>query len=212
MERLHNNQPVSRSLLEGDPVETAPRLLGHVLANGLTGTAGIIVEVEAYRQDDPASHSFRGRTRRTEVMFGPAGFAYVYLIYGVHECFNIVCGPEGEGAAILVRALEPVTGWEEMWRRRYPELPLPVGGDRAGAGSRRGRELTAGPGRVCQALGISRARHQGVDLCGGSALTVYAPLRPLPRQQIAAGTRIGISRSKENPWRFWISGNRFVSR
>src|SRR5215813_2622705 len=124
----------------------APDLIGATLLFGNAG--GVIVEVEAYHHTDPAAHSFRGRTERNAVMFGPPGFAYVYRSYGIHWCLNFVCEPEGSASAVLIRALEPLEGLASMRRRR---------------GLREERLLCSGPGRVCEALGITRA-HNGLPL------------------------------------------------
>jgi DNA-3-methyladenine glycosylase len=154
-----------------------------------------IVEAEAYQEDDPASHSFRGRTNRTEVMFGPPGHAYVYFTYGMHHCMNVVTGATGEGSAVLLRAAEPLEGLEEMARRRGTNDP---------------RALCSGPGRLCQALGIDRAEN-GLDLVRGRLLWLLegAPVAP---STINVGPRVGITSGTERPWRFSVQGDRFVSR
>jgi DNA-3-methyladenine glycosylase len=148
------------------------------------GVGGPIVETEAYRHDDPASHSFRGRTARNGAMFGPPGTLYVYRSYGIHWCLNIVCGPEGVADAVLVRALEPEHGIELMRARR-------------------GREpLTAGPGNVGQALAASP------ELNGASA-HLFPPARP---RRVVRTTRIGLTRAVERPWRFLDPDSAWVSR
>lgn len=152
-----------------------------------------IVETEAYDQTDAASHSYKGRTPRTDIMFGPAGHLYVYFTYGMHYCCNIVVGEEGYGAAVLIRAVEPLTNEAILQRRR---------------GGKTGSELTNGPAKLCQALGIDR-RLNGHDLR-------TAPLRliikPSVKEEIISTTRIGISQAKEVPWRYYVSGNRYISR
>ncbi len=176
-----------------------------VVARGLIGATlvrrdgdgaigGVIVEVEAYLgAGDPASHAFRGETARNRVMFGPPGHAYVYFVYGMHHCMNVVTGPAGEAQAVLVRALAPSVGLA-LWRERRPDLPL------ARAGS--------GPGRLARALGLSRA-DDGLDLVG-PALSIRPRRGPPP--PVACGPRIGIRRAREAPWRFWWAGHPAVSR
>lgn len=168
----------------------APDLIGAWFL--FNGVGGRIVEVEAYHHTDPAAHSFRGRTERNAVMFGPPGFAYVYRSYGVHWCVNFVCEREGSAAAVLIRALEPLEGIATMRRRR---------------GLRELRLLCAGPGRVCEALGISRA-HNG--------LALDAPPFELRRRPgkvaIVVGPRVGISKAVDQPWRYGLAGSRFLSK
>ena len=170
--------------------EVAPELIGTTLL--LDGVGGTIVEVEAYDQDDPASHSFHGRTARTASMFGPAGHAYVYRSYGVHWCLNLVCGVEGRAEAALVRALEPTRGLEAMRERRGVESE---------------RALCSGPGKLCQALGISRV-HDGLAL-DEPPFEVRARAAEPP---LAVGPRIGITRAVEQPWRYGLAGSAFLSR
>jgi DNA-3-methyladenine glycosylase len=168
----------------------APELIGATLL--VDGVGGRIVEVEAYDQDDPASHGFRGRTARTASMFGPPGHAYVYRSYGVHWCLNLVCAEEGRSEAALVRALEPTEGLEAMRERRGLEPE---------------RGLCSGPGKLCQALGITRV-HDGLPLD-------EPPFELLAREEeppLAVGTRIGITRAVEHPWRYGLSGSPFLSR
>jgi DNA-3-methyladenine glycosylase len=185
---------VSRDRLSGSALEVAPELLGLLLVVG--GRSGRIVEVEAYAgAEDPASHAYRGVTPRNAVMFGPAGHLYVYRSYGIHACCNVVCGPTGEAQAVLVRAVEPVAGIEEMRLAR----------------GRSDRELTNGPGKLCAALGITLA-DDGVDLCDPSS-----PIRLLddgtpPPETPAKTARIGISRAADRPWRFSVPGHVHVSR
>jgi DNA-3-methyladenine glycosylase len=170
--------------------EVAPELIGTTLL--LAGVGGRIVEVEAYDQDDPASHGFRGRTARTASMFGPPGHAYVYRSYGIHWCLNLVCAEEGRSEAALVRALEPTQGLESMRERRGLESE---------------RALCSGPGKLCQALGITRV-HDGLPLD-------EPPFELLARDDeppLAVGTRIGITRAVEEPWRFGLAGSPFLSR
>jgi DNA-3-methyladenine glycosylase len=156
---------------------------------------GRIVECEAYQEDDPASHSYRGRTTRTAVMFGPAGRLYVYFTYGMHYCMNVVTGEDGEGSAVLLRAVEPLEGLDWMSRRRGVSDP---------------RLLCSGPARLTQAYGIARA-HNGMDLVPGSDLFV-APGRPVPDRLVGEGPRIGITTGTERVWRYFELGTPFVSR
>ncbi len=174
---------VRRSLLAGDAPEVAPLLLNKLLVHG--GCVGRIIEVEAYREDDPASHTFRGRTERNAVMFGPAGHLYVYFTYGMHYCSNVVTGPEGTGAAVLLRAVEPVAGIELMRERRS------------------GRpQLADGPAKLCQAFAIG-PEHDGVDVCSGSAVGLFDDGVPPPAAPIV-GPRVGISKAVDTPWRWRV--------
>ncbi len=175
-----------------DPAEqVAPRLLGCLLVREFKGhrLVGRIVETEAYDQSDAASHSYRGRTPRTDVMFGPAGHLYVYFTYGMHYCMNVVCGPEGQGAAVLIRAVEPMEGLEYMVANR---------------GGKTGVQLTNGPAKVCQALGIDR-RWNGHNLLEPPFQLVLQP--PLPLSQITQTTRIGITKATDVPWRFYVKAS-----
>lgn len=157
--------------------------------------AGRIVEVEAYRgDDDPASHAYRGATRRNAVMFGPAGHLYVYFTYGMHECMNLVCGPPGRASAVLVRALEPLAGIDVMRRLRGVEDVT---------------RLMRGPGCVTRALGLSRA-HDGADLTRGP-VWLSREAADLGGHAIARGPRIGIRVATERPWRFFLPGHPCVS-
>jgi DNA-3-methyladenine glycosylase len=170
--------------------EVAPELIGATLL--VDGVGGKIVEVEAYDQDDPASHGFRGLTTRTASMFGPPGHAYVYRSYGIHWCLNLVCAPEGRSEAALVRALEPTRGLEAMRERRGLEPE---------------RALCSGPGKLCQALGITRAL-DGLPLD-------EPPFELLAREDdppLAVGPRIGITRAVEHPWRYGLAGSPFLSQ
>jgi DNA-3-methyladenine glycosylase len=170
--------------------EVAPDLVGCTLLVG--GVGGRIVEVEAYDGEDPASHGYRGRTERNRSMFGPPGHAYVYRSYGVHWCLNLVCEEDGTAAAALVRALEPTHGLDEMRARR---------------GLDDVRLLCAGPGRLCQALGVSR-EHDGLSL----DRPPFALLPAEEEAEVVAGPRVGISRAVELPWRYGLAGSRFLSR
>jgi DNA-3-methyladenine glycosylase len=170
--------------------EVAPDLVGVTLL--VDGVGGTIVEVEAYDHEDPAAHGYRGRTPRNASMFGPPGHAYVYRSYGVHWCLNLVCEQEGVASAVLIRALEPAHGVEEMRARR---------------GLRDVRLLCAGPGRLCQALAVTR-EHDGLALD-------EPPFDLLSRDEepeIAVGPRIGITQAADRPWRYALAGSRFLSR
>ena len=167
----------------------APELIGVELL--VDGVGGVIVETEAYDHEDPAAHGYRGRTERNAAMFGPPGHAYVYRSYGIHWCVNFVCEGEGVAAAVLIRALEPTQGIGTMRRRR---------------GLDDERLLCAGPGRLCQALAITRA-HDGRPL----DRPPFA-LEPRVEPRVVRGPRIGISRAVEQPWRYGLAGSRFLSR
>jgi DNA-3-methyladenine glycosylase len=168
----------------------APDLIGAKLL--VDGVGGTIVEVEAYDHEDPAAHGYRGPTARNAVMFGPPGHAYVYRSYGVHWCLNLVCEDVGVASAVLVRALEPTAGVETMRARRgLDDLRL----------------LCAGPGRVCQALGVTR-EHDGLPLD-------RPPFELVERRgpvDVVRAPRIGITKAAERPWRYLLAGSRFVSR
>ena len=173
----------------------APLLLGCILEWRL-GDQIIrvrIVETEAYEQADAASHSYKGKTPRTDVMFGPAGHAYVYFTYGMHYCFNVVTGSVGDGSAVLIRAVEPLEGEAIMGERR----------------NQSGVAVSNGPAKLCQALGIDKALN-GHDL--RQAPLMLIPQSPLKDADIVQTTRIGISQAKDVPWRFYIKDNPYVSR
>jgi DNA-3-methyladenine glycosylase len=187
---------VQRADFSGDPLDVGPWLLNKVLVHG--ARSGRIVEVEAYKgASDPASHAYRGLTPRTAVMFGPAGFLYVYFTYGMHWCANVVCGPKGEASALLLRGLAPLTGLDEMRQVR--------------AAARRDRDLCNGPAKLCQALGITGAEN-GLDLLARSAVVRLVDDGTPPPERPAQGRRVGISVAKEEPWRFWVPGEESVSR
>jgi DNA-3-methyladenine glycosylase len=181
--------------LSGPSEEVAPRLVGALLMRELNGRrlVGRIVETEAYSQEDAASHSYRGRTPRTEIMFGPAGCLYVYFTYGMYYCMNVVCGPAGQGAAVLIRALEPVEGGEHMSANR---------------GGRTGVDIANGPAKACQAIAVDRALN-GHNLAEPPLQLVLQP--PVPPDKIVQTTRIGITRAIDRPWRFYLAGSPYVS-
>ena len=183
-------EPLARSFFARSVHEVAPDLIGVTLL--FDGVGGRIVEVEAYDPEDPASHGFRGRTARNAAMFGPPGHAYVYRSYGIHWCLNVVCNAPGRAEAALVRALEPTHGIEVMRARRSLHAE---------------RALCSGPGKLCQALGIT-GEHDGLPLdeppfellAGTSAHTIFT------------GPRIGITRAAELSWRYGLAGSPFLSR
>ena len=182
--------PLPRAFFDRSVHEIAPELIGATLL--VNGVGGLIVEVEAYHHTDPAAHSYRGQTPRNAVMFGPAGYAYVYRSYGIHWCLNFVCEGEGSASAVLIRALEPAEGLTAMRRRR---------------GLKDERLLCAGPGRLCEALGVSIKQN-------GRALD--APPFDLRARtatpDIAVGIRIGLTKAVERPWRYGLKGSRFLSK
>jgi len=157
------------------------------------GCGGVVVETESYEADDPACHAYVGRTERTKVLFGPPGYAYVYLSYGIHSLLNAVAEPEGEAAAVLIRALEPTHGVELMRERR---------------GGKSDHELCSGPGKLTEALGIDLGDNEA-DLTQDPFL--LAPPEGAP-PEVVTGPRIGITKAVERPWRFCAAGSRFVSK
>jgi DNA-3-methyladenine glycosylase len=182
--------PLARTFFDRSVHAVAPELIGATLL--CNGVGGEIVEVEAYHHTDPAAHSYRGRTERNAVMFGPPGFAYVYRSYGIHWCLNFVCEAEGSASAVLIRALRPTTGSGAMRRRRRTTDE---------------RLLCSGPGRLCQALGIGIA-HNGLALDAPPFLLLARAKPP----ELVAGVRIGITKAVEQPWRYGLAGSRFLSR
>jgi len=185
-------------------LDVARDLIGCTLEHGRTG--GVIVETEAYHESEPACHAYAGVTPRTRVLFGPPGTAYVYRSYGIHALVNAVCEPEGVGAAVLIRALEPITALEEMRERRgVHDLPRA-----ARSSPLRSEQLCSGPGKLTRALDIELGLN-GSDLVAG-------PLRIGPRPpgwedvEAVSGTRIGITKAAELEWRFCAAGSRSVSR
>lgn len=178
-----------------DAVGAARRLLGCEFERELDGQVARvrIVETEAYDQTDAASHSYKGKTPRTDIMFGPAGHLYVYFTYGMHYCMNVVVGEEGYGAAVLIRAVEPIEGEKILEKRRY----------------RHGLDLTNGPAKLCQALAIDKVMN-GHDLARPPLELIMRPA--VPADEIVVTERIGISQAKEMPWRFYLKGNPYVSK
>jgi DNA-3-methyladenine glycosylase len=170
--------------------KVAPDLIGTTFL--FNGVGGEIVEVEAYHHTDPAAHSYGGPTPRNAVMFGPPGYAYVYRSYGIHWCVNFVCEKEGSASAVLIRALRPTAGLPAMRRRRRNTDE---------------RLLCSGPGRLCQALGISD-RHNGLALDAPPFELHARTAKP----DIAVGVRIGITKAMDQPWRYGLAGSRFLSK
>jgi len=181
---------IGAAFFDRGAVEVARDLVGARLL--VDGVGGIIVETEAYDHEDPASHSYAGPTPRNASMFGPPGRAYVYRSYGIHWCLNVACDAEGVGAAVLIRALEPTAGLEIMAARRGTEAPA---------------LLCSGPGRLCQALAVTRA-HDGLPF-DQPPFELRRGDRPVA---VACGPRIGLSRATERPWRFGLAGSRLLSR
>lgn len=186
-----------RSFFARPPVAVAPDLLGRILVRTLpdgTRLAARLVETEAYEEGDPASHSYRGRTRRTDVMFGPPGHLYVYFTYGMHFCLNVVVGRDGEGAAVLLRAARPLEGMPEMAMRR---------------GTTDVRRLCSGPARLAQAFGVERAAN-GLDLVRGGEMWLLEG-DPVPPAAIARTTRVGVRVGTDRRWRYLVRDDPFVS-
>ena len=187
---------VGRDQLRGPATEVAPRLLGRVLVAG--ERAGRIVEVEAYMgADDPASHAYRGPTPRTATMFGPAGHLYVYFTYGMHWCANVVTGEDGQGTAVLLRALAPLTGVDEMRAARTR--------------ARRDRDLCNGPAKLAQALGLD-GTHDGVDLCDPDSRVQLLDDGWRPEVEPLTSARVGISVAVDRRWRWYLPDDPNVSR
>lgn len=202
---------LSRKFYEGDTVETARRLLGKYLVRRFGGTvlAGRITETEAYiGRCDKACHAYGyKRTNRTETLFAPPGHAYLYLIYGMHHCLNIVTEPEGEPAAVLIRAVEPAAGEDTMRRLRYGEAPMTA---------YRQKNFSNGPGKVCMAFALTTAQN-GLDMTGDELFVcdtladIGAPELPPKKERLRQGVRIGIDYAEEArdfPWRFWLEEER----
>lgn len=190
--------PLARAFYERDTVRVARELLGTILVrtNGHTVLRGVIVETEAYRgEGDPASHAYRGPTKRNAVMFGPAGHAYVYFTYGMHYCLNVTTEPTGNPGAVLIRAAQPTSAIEQMKKRRRTDQL---------------RDLANGPAKLTQAFAVSRSLN-GHDLTLGKKLFIVKgdSVEPL---DIASTSRIGIRVGLEKPWRFFIRENPFVSK
>lgn len=187
---MANPPRLRRGFFDRSVHRVAPELIGATLL--VNGVGGVIVELEAYRHTDPAAHSYGGRTERNAVMFGPAGYAYVYLSYGIHWCLNLVCEAEGSASAVLIRALAPTEGLAAMRRRR---------------GLSAERALCSGPGKLGEALGVTHRLN-------GLALD-RAPFELRGRAEtpdIVTGPRIGISKAADKPWRYGLKGSAFLSK
>ncbi len=183
-------KPLKRSFFDRSVHEVAPDLIGATLL--FNGVGGLIVEVEAYHQTEPAAHSYNGPTPRNRVMFGPPGFTYVYRSYGIHWCVNFVCEKEGIASAVLIRALAPTHGLASMRRRRgVPEE----------------RALCSGPGKLCEALGITVA-HSGLPLDRAP----FALHARVGKAELVSGVRIGITKAVDLPWRYGLRGSRYLSK
>ncbi len=188
--RMPTPPRLRRSFFNRSVHEVAPELIGATLL--VDGIGGMIVEVEAYHHTDPAAHSYVGRTERNAVMFGPPGYAYVYRSYGIHWCLNFVCEEEGSASAVLIRALEPAQGMAAMRRRR---------------GLREERALCSGPGKLCEALGVTH-KHNGLPLD-------RTPFELRARGEVpdvVSGVRIGITKAADKPWRYGLKGSKFMSK
>lgn len=197
---LSQSLPLPTAFYERDTRTVARALLGQMLVRRLPSgevLSGVIVETEAYLWDDPACHAFHGETPRCRTMFGPAGHAYVYFTYGLHTMLNIVTASEGVGEAVLLRALEPTLGVEAMQHLR---------GERVSA-----KDLTNGPGKLAQALALSRSSDDGMDVTDPQSDIQIQP-REAGHLEIVAATRIGISQAVHQPWRYYIRNNPWVSR
>jgi len=179
-----------RSFFDRPVLKVAPDLIGATLL--VDGVGGVIVELEAYHHTEPAAHSFNGRTERNAVMFGPAGYVYVYRSYGIHWCVNFVCEEEGSASAVLIRALEPTHGIPTMQRRR---------------GLREERALCSGPGKLCEALAITH-KHNGLALDRPPFELRARSEKP----EIVTGVRIGITKAADKPWRYGLKGSPFLSK
>ena len=188
--RCSVSRRLSKAFFRRSVHEVAPDLIGATLL--FNGVGGRLVEVEAYHHTDPAAHSYRGQTARNAVMFGPPGYTYVYRSYGIHWCLNLVCEPKGSASAVLIRALEPTDGLPLMRRRR---------------GLSDVRLLCAGPGRMCEALGITAA-HNGLALDEPP----FALFARTGEVEVIAGPRIGITKAAEKPWRYGLKGSAFLSK
>ena len=216
VEELSLLPPFSRSFFLDHTVSVAKRLIGTYLVRRAEAAllVGRIVETEAYRQDDPASHSYKGPTDRCRVMFESGGLVYIYRIYGIHECLNFVTEAAGVGCAVLVRAIEPICGLRTLWESRFGE-PAPANfpdsrtiGDMSYLA--RIKSVANGPGKVCQAFDLTRTVHNGLPIDSGTLYVVGDPTDSEPA--VEEDRRVGISKGTELRWRFLLAGSPFVSR
>jgi DNA-3-methyladenine glycosylase len=194
---------LTKSFYQRELLTVAQELIGKILVkkDGRKIFAGKIVEVEAYHGDfDQAAHSFKGITKRTEVMFHNGGYLYVYFTYGAHHCCNVVTGKKGQGTAALIRAVEPIAGINEMIKNRF---------GRKLNNDKEIFNLTSGPGKVCQAFGIDRI-HSGINLTENKIYILNN--KKIPSKEIGTSTRIGITKSVDLPWRFFVKNNPYLSR
>lgn len=197
------DKKLSKNYFQSDPVELAPKLLGKIIVRKISRgfLAGKIVETEAYRGlDDEAAHSYKGETKRTEVMFREGGYLYVYFTYGMHYCANVVCGNKGEGAAVLIRGVEPINNFEILAQNRFEKTNL---------SSAEIINLTNGPAKFCQAFSIAKEQN-GINLLENEIFISKG--ESISKNQIVQTTRIGISKAVDFPWRFYIKDNLYVSR
>ena len=203
--KLRSAPALPRAFYDRDPVTVARDMLGKLLIRreGRKLLAGRIVEDEAYLADDPAAHAYSGRTPRNAVLFGPPGYAYVYFIYGNHYCLNVSCLPDGFAGGVLFRAMEPVAGVETMARARGLELASVPRISQL-------RLISSGPGRMCEALGITRERDNGKDFTSSRSDLWFADDSYRP-EKIVATPRIGITKAVDEPLRFVVAGNPYVS-
>lgn len=203
MQSIQIDKKLSRQFYLEDPVKLAPKILGKIVHRKIGNTyfSGKIVEVEAYRgKDDPAAHSYNGKTKRTEVMFFEGGYLYVYFTYGMHYCANIVCGKVNEGAAVLIRAVEPLNYIEELSLNRFGKNEI-TGRDKI--------NLTNGPAKFCKAFDITK-NENGSDLSNETIFLSGGTVTKI--SDIIQTTRVGITKAKDLPWRFYIKNNPYISR
>jgi len=203
MTAILSAKKLKKSFYRRGVIVVAKELLGKILvkSQGKEILAGKIVEVEAYHGDiDEAAHSYGGVTKRNEIMFEAGGYLYVYFTYGAHHCCNVVTGKKGQGTAVLIRAVEPLTGIQTMIKNRF---------GRKLKNDKEKFNLTSGPGKTCAAFGINR-RHSGIDLTGDKIFILDA--EKINNKDIGVSKRIGISKSVDLPWRFFIKNNPYLSR